>query len=140
MVRTLSALYGILVLLVPQRVISVWEGVAFEETGNAELRSWVVTIARLEGLVFLVSAIRDEEPSTLQSVLGLFGSVALLAPRRYLDVGLALAYENSDDLAVKSWMIQVTRLFGLVFLVNAIRNRIGNESEHSQRERPAVES
>lgn len=136
MVRPLSALYGILALLVPRRLISLWERIAFEETGDAELRSWVVTVARLEGLVFLVSAIRDEQSSTLQSFLGLFGLVALLAPRQYLDFGLGLSYENADDMVVKSWLVQATRLFGLVFLVNAIRNRTGTDSEDSQRERP----
>lgn len=135
MVRPLSALYGLLLLVAPQRVIDFWEPIAFENTEDAELRTGIVTVARLEGFALLVSGLRDSDSSRLQSVLGMFGMAALLAPRQYLDFGMDLAYENSDDITVKSWVVPLTRVFGFVFVFNALRSISASGSEESERER-----
>jgi len=140
MVRPLSTLYGLLLLVAPQRLIDFWEPIAFEDTDDAELRTGVVTVARLEGLALLVSGLRDSDSSRLQSVFGAFGLVALLAPRQYLDFGTKLAYKNADDISVKSWVVPLTRVFGFVFLFNGLRGIKGRKTDETERETVVAET
>lgn len=123
MIRTLFAVYGILVAAVPQRVIDFWEPLAFETAGDAELRPWIIPIARLEGITFLIAALRDEDASTLATLVGILGVPAMVAPRRYLDWGLNVAYRDASEIKVRSWVVPFTRLLGGLYVLTALRAR-----------------
>jgi hypothetical protein len=56
--RTALALVGLVELLFPRRVVDFWMGLAAAEGSDVELRPWVYTAARVEGLVLLLWALR----------------------------------------------------------------------------------
>lgn len=118
MLRTLLSVIGLVMVSIPRKIVETAEVVAFENPEDAILRGWTIPMARLEGIGYLFLVRRT---GFLSRVIGgifcLFGSVAAIAPRQYLDFGLSLAYENPDDITVKSWVIPGTRVLGITALV-----------------------
>jgi hypothetical protein len=51
--RALLLVLGLAELLAPKRVVDFWMNLATTES-DVELRSWVYTVARLEGLVIVL--------------------------------------------------------------------------------------
>lgn len=49
---------GFVELLWPRQLVDFWMNVATRGGDDVELRSWVYTVARLEGVVFLLWALR----------------------------------------------------------------------------------
>lgn len=118
MIRTLLSVIGLVMVSIPRRIVKTGEIVAFENPEDARLRGWTIPMARLEGIGYLFLVRRTGFLSGVVGVVfGLFGSAAEVAPRRYLDFGLSLAYENPDNISVKSWVIPVTRVLGMTALV-----------------------
>ncbi|WP_049924200.1 hypothetical protein [Halopiger djelfimassiliensis] len=117
MKRLLAFGSGLLVV-VPRRIIAPAERIAFENPEDGRRRRSTVPIARLKGLAFVWvlarGAVRD---SDRRAALGLLGVVLALVPRSALESGLAVAYENPDELEVKPWVIPATRLLGACYLV-----------------------
>jgi hypothetical protein len=129
MIRSLLFAIGILMVSIPRRVVETAESVAFENPDDAVLRGWTIPMARLEGIGYLLLGRRTGFFSGVVGVvLGLIGSAATVAPRQYLDFGLSLAYENPDDIVVKSWVIPMTRVLGLAALVLTVLS-LGEEDE-----------
>lgn len=132
MLRTFLSIIGIVMVSVPRRLVETAEYVAFENPDEAILRDWTIPMARLEGIGYLLFV----RPTRFVSdggglVIGLFGWAAVIMPRRYLDFGLSLAYENPDDIDVKPWVIPVTRALGigaLVVTVVSLRDDGDNDS------------
>jgi hypothetical protein len=121
MLRTLLSVIGLVLVVVPRRIVETAETVAFENPEVARLRSWTIPMARLEGISYLLLVRRTRLLSGIAGVmLGLIGSVAAVAPRRYLHFGLSLAYENPDDITVKSWVIPMTRVLGMAAFVMTV--------------------
>lgn len=118
MLRTLLSVIGLVMVSIPRRIVETAETVAFENPEDAILRGWTIPMARLEGIGYLFLVRRTGFLSGVVGVVfGLLGSAAAVVPRRYLDFGLSLAYENPDDITVKSWVIPVTRVLGITALV-----------------------
>lgn len=116
--RTLLSAVGLGMVSIPRVIVETAAAVAFENPEDATLRGWTIPLARLEGIGYLLLVRRTGSlPGVVGVVIGLFGSAAVVAPRRYLDFGLSLAYENPGDIAVKPWVIPVTRVLGLAALV-----------------------
>lgn len=121
MLRTLLSIIGLVMVGVPRRIVETAETVAFENPEDAILRGWTIPMARLEGIGYLLLVRRTGLLSGVVGVVfGLIGSVAAVAPRRYLTFGLSLAYENPDDITVKSWVIPMTRVLGITVLVMTV--------------------
>jgi hypothetical protein len=59
MFRTLLALVGLVELLRPRQTVDFWMGLAVENPEAVELRPWVYTVARVEGLLILLWALRS---------------------------------------------------------------------------------
>ncbi|MDS0474546.1 hypothetical protein [Natrinema sp. 1APR25-10V2] len=126
MLRMLLSAIGLVMVAIPRRIVENAETLAFENPEDAILRGWTIPMARLEGIGFLLLIRRTGFLSGVVGVvIGLFGSMAVVAPRRYLDFGLSLAYENPDDIAVKSWVLPVTRLLGITALVLTVVSQRG---------------
>ena len=125
--RTL-ALVGLVELLVPRRLISVAERLNFTDRGDAERRSWLLSAARIEGLLWLLLA-RRASTTRLRPLLAVVGLPAVLAPKRTLDVGLRLADTNSETIEVAPWLPPVTRLVGLGYVVIGIRAWLRRDTE-----------
>ena len=58
LLRTAAVVFGVLELLRPRRVVDFWMGVATVGDTDVEVRSWVYTAARLEGVALLVWGLR----------------------------------------------------------------------------------
>lgn len=130
MLRTLLSVIGVVLLSIPRTVVETAEAAAFENPADARLRSWTIPIARLEGIAYLLLVRRKGVLSGVAGViLGLFGSAAAIVPRRYLEFGLSLAYENPDDITVNSWVLPMTRVFGLVALVVTVVSLRGEDAD-----------
>jgi hypothetical protein len=56
-VRTFLLVLGVLELLVPKRVVDFWMDRAVTPDSDVELRPWVYTAARVEGLVIILWAL-----------------------------------------------------------------------------------
>lgn len=118
MLRPVLVVVGLLETLVPNRIVESAERIAFENPDDGRLRAWTIPMARLEGLVFvwLAATGRLGSPVVRRT---LFGCGILMAtfPRRAVEFGLDLAYENPDELEVKPWVKPVTRGLGVISLV-----------------------
>jgi len=122
MLRRLLTAIGFLLLTAPRGVVETVEPLAFENPDDARLRGWTLPMARLEGLVSVLLARRESDGAGLTPVLGLLGAPMVVAPRRYLDWGLSVAYENPADIRVKSWVLPVTRAIGVVYVLAALKS------------------
>ncbi|QIO25124.1 hypothetical protein [Haloarcula sp. JP-L23] len=121
MLQTLLSVIGLVMVGIPRRIVETAETVAFENPEDAILRGWTIPMARIEGIGYLLLVRRTGLLSGVVGVVfGLIGSVAAVAPRRYLNFGLSLAYENPDDISVKSWVIPMTRVLGITALVMTV--------------------
>lgn len=58
MLRPLLAVLGALELLFPERIVQVSTRLAYESPDEFEVRPWVLTAVRLEGIVFLFVGLR----------------------------------------------------------------------------------
>jgi hypothetical protein len=56
-IRTLLLVLGVLELLVPKRLVDFWMNRAVASEDEVELRPWVYTAARVEGLVIVLWAL-----------------------------------------------------------------------------------
>jgi len=56
LLRTVALLFGLLELFRPHRVVDFWMDLATE--GDASVRSWVYTAARIEGVFLVLWALR----------------------------------------------------------------------------------
>ena len=130
MLRTLLSVIGLVMVSIPRRIVEAAETVAFENPEDAVLRGWTIPMARLEGIGYLFVVRRAGVLSGVVGVIfGLFGSLAAVAPRQYLDFGLSLAYENPDDITVKSWVLPVTRVLGITALVLTVASLRGEDDD-----------
>ena len=130
MLRTLLSVLGLVMVSTPRRIVEASETVAFENPEDAILRGWTIPMARLEGIGYLLLVRRSGFLSGVVGVVfGLVGSAAAVAPRRYLNFGLSLAYENPDDITVKSWVIPGTRVLGIIALVLTIVSLRGEDDD-----------
>ena len=110
--RTLT-LVGLLEALFPRGVIELGERLAFRDRGESVLRSWVVPVARVEGLLWVLAARRG---SGTGSLLGVAGLPLLVAPERTIGAVLSLTYENSDTIELAPWVVPVARVLGLAYV------------------------
>ena len=118
MLQTLLSAIGLVMVTIPRSIVETAESLAFENPEDATLRGWTIPIARLEGTGFLLLAHRTSFFSGgVGVVFGVVASAAAVAPRQYLNFGLSLAYENPDDIIVKSWVLPATRVLGISSLV-----------------------
>lgn len=56
-VRALLAVFGLIEFLFPKRLVDAMMEVATTDESACELRSWVYTVARIEGLIIVVFAL-----------------------------------------------------------------------------------
>jgi hypothetical protein len=128
MLRPLLSVIGLVLVSIPRTIVETAETVAFENPEDAVLRGWTIPMARFEGIGYLLLGRRTGFLSGAVGVIfGLFGSAAAVAPRQYLDFGLSLAYENPEDITVKSWVIPMTRALGITALVLTIVSLRGED-------------
>lgn len=118
MKRILAAAFGLLEILVPERVLAPAERLAFENPETARRRPWTLLLVRLEGAIFCwLLARRDSSLSDLSVAFGVFGFATAFSPRTTVDFTLEVAYENARELEVKPWVVTAARLVGVLYVV-----------------------
>lgn len=117
MFRLLVIAASLLHVVAPRRVVDAAERLAFENPDAGQLRPSTLPLARLEGVVFGVLIARRGLSEPLKAPLTLLGAVLAVIPRQMLKYGLAMAYENPEDLEVKPWVLPAVRLLGACYLV-----------------------
>lgn len=127
MLRKILTVIGLIEALAPRRFINTFEGLALENPDECRMKSWVVPVARVEGLFFLFLIWRgDSSYSAFKRFLGIIGLPALLSPRLYIDFAAGIAYTGSENCKWKPWSYIITRVFGFLYVLIAIdelRNR-----------------
>lgn len=107
--------------LTPEKLIDAAERIALENPTECERRSWVVPGARLEGILILLAMWRSEASySAFRKFLGVFGLLALLFPRSYVEYGARLSYVDSTTCEWKPWVYPGTRVIGFLYVVVAL--------------------
>ena len=128
MMRTLVVAVGLLEALFPDRLVARAERFAFENPDDARLRPWTIPMARLEGLAVAWLGLRDGvRPESVARLLGPLGVLLCLFPRQALAFGLAVAYENPEEIEPKPWVGPVTRGIGACYVVLALFSRRAGE-------------
>ncbi|MCU4742304.1 hypothetical protein [Natronoglomus mannanivorans] len=119
--RLLLVAFGLLEMLVPERIVQWGERLAFENPGEGTLRPWTLPMARLEGLAFVWLVLRGRSvPTPFRGALAAIGLPAALFPKPFVTGALGMAYENPADLELQSWVVPFTRVLGVVYLVVAL--------------------
>ena len=121
MLRPVLVAVGILEALAPSLIVKPAERIAFENPEDGKLRRWTIPMARIEGVAFvwLAATGRLGSPAVRRMFLGC-GILMAAFPRRAVEFGLGLAYENPNDLEVKSWVKPTTRALGILYLILAL--------------------
>lgn len=121
MFRKVLATVGAVEVVAPASFVDAAEGFAMDDAGDCERKSWVVPVARVEGLAFLFLAWRgDASYSAFKKFLGLVGALALAFPRAFVDYSTGLAYTDAADCEWRPWVYPVTRLVGAVYVLLAL--------------------
>lgn len=130
MPRGLLAAVALVELLYPERLIESGERLALDNPEECSLRSWVVLVARLEALLFLVAlACPNTFSGPLRSALGWNGLLAALSPAGYLKYWTALVYEDADRCEWKPWVVPATRTIGVLYVLIALFARNSKPDE-----------
>lgn len=136
MFRTILSVIGLIELLSPEALIERAERLALDNPDDCELQSWIVPIARVEGLAFVTLVWRsDASYSRLKRFLGVIGVLALLYPRAYVDYGSELVYVDAAECEWKPWVYPWTRIVGLLYVlvaVNEMRKRRSSNARSSE--------
>jgi hypothetical protein len=59
LLRLVALVVGLFELLAPRKTVDFWFALATTDEGDAELRPWVYTAARVEGALLLLWALRS---------------------------------------------------------------------------------
>ncbi|RQH00895.1 hypothetical protein [Natrarchaeobius oligotrophus] len=120
MLRTLLIGFCVLETVAPRRIVEACEPLAFANPADGRLRPWTIPIARLEGIAFTLVLVRGTNPRGLRIPLAGVGLVMALAPQRTVATALEAAYENADDLELRSWVVPATSLLGALYVTVAL--------------------
>jgi hypothetical protein len=132
MFRRLLVVTGLVELLAPKRLIQFAQGMALENPDDCRMQSWVVPVARLEGVVFLLLALENDGAyAAFKKALVMIGMTALLAPRTLIWSGTAIAYEEPTACEWKPWVYPFARLVGIGYVlvgVSSLRRESAEEA------------
>jgi hypothetical protein len=120
MLRFLLVLIAAIELVAPDRLVEWGERRAFENPDAGRLQPWTLPMARLEALaaLWLVGNWENTWPG-VKPLFGTVGLPALVMPRPFLRVALAVAYENPDEIELQPWVVPFTRVLGGCYLLVA---------------------
>ncbi|EFW91326.1 hypothetical protein ZOD2009_14496 [Haladaptatus paucihalophilus DX253] len=133
MFRTILSVIGLIELLSPEALIERAERLALDNPDDCELQSWIVPIARVEGLAFVTLVWRsDASYSRLKRFLGVIGVLALMYPHAYVDYGSELVYVDAAECEWKSWVYPWTRIVGLLYVLVAVNEMRKGRSSNAR--------
>jgi len=123
MSRVLLFVLGVVVAVFPDDVRRQYERLAFENPDECTPRPSFSTAIRTEGLLFvLASVLGGRAYRATLALFGLAGGMALLVPERALRFSLAVSYDRPETLEWNEHLVAVVRLFGVVYVLLAVRS------------------
>lgn len=112
-IRTLLGLGGIVVALIPGRVIELYENLAIENPDECPPKSWVAPAIRAEGIgLAILSLSGGRAYATFMKFAGAVGVVAFFFPRQYAAFGFGIAWKRSDSIEWRSGLFPAVRVMG----------------------------
>ncbi len=121
MSRALFASLGALLIVFPRRIVDAYEQLT--QTGSEETtrKPWVVTVSRIEGGILLIASLLGGRAYLgMMQVIGAFGAMAASKPRRYLDWGTRMAYDQPETVEWEPRFVQLVRWLGITYVLLAI--------------------
>jgi hypothetical protein len=113
MMRTLLGLGGILVALIPGRVIELYENLAIENPDECPPKGWVASAIQVEGIgLAILSLLGGKGFSTFMKVGMAAGTMAVFFPRQYAAFGFGVAWKQPDSIEWKSGFFPALRVMG----------------------------
>ena len=130
MIRKLVILFGLVEVFAPKPVLEACQRIAFKNPENAQLRSRVNRLARLEGATFVWLLVRGKERSPLVSrLLEAVGALLVVYPTPLIRFGQSFACENPAELELRPWVKPAARLLGVLYLAVVFLSRSEAEPE-----------
>lgn len=127
MLRKLLIGFGLVEIIKPAPIIDACERIGLANPEEAQLRDRALDVARIEGLFVVWLLLRGRSRAPLVSAFfTVVGTVALLFPRPLIRATQRLAYENADELELKSWIGPATRALGLSYLLVVVLSGDGD--------------
>lgn len=121
MMRIAFAALGLAMAMVPDAILERYEGIALANPDDARAEPWLVQAIRAEGALYALAALAGGKAyAWLLNLAGVAGAFALAFPRRYLEVGGSIAYENSEELEWEDGFATGVRILGAVLVVLAL--------------------
>lgn len=136
MLRKLLILFGVIEVIVPKPIIDACERIGLENPEDARLRPGAALLARVEGALFVWVLVRGRDRSPFVSkLLAGTGLLAVLYPTPLIRVSQSFAYENSNELKLRSWVRPAARLLGALYLLVVVLSG-PQKTEQKSAERP----
>ena len=122
MIRPLLGLVGIVLALVPGRIIGLYEILAIKNPDECPPKGWVTPAIRAEGIGLAIFALSGGRAyTTFMKFVGAVGVVAFFFPRQYAAFGFSIAWNRSDSIEWKSGFFQAVRVAGAFSVLLAHR-------------------
>jgi hypothetical protein len=130
MLRQFLGTLGVLTMLVPDRIVDVFEAIAVENPEENTVHSWFSPLIRTEGVVITLAAFRGGRLyAWLLNVTGIFGAVLFFLPRLYEQIAGPLVYEDPESVEWDKHLTGGVRVIGAVYVLMALWDwRRRNES------------
>ena len=124
MLRQFLGALGVLIALIPDRIVDVFEAIAIENPEENTVHSWFGPLIRVEGVVITLAALRDDRLyAWLMNVTGIVGAVLLFVPQLYEQIAGALVYENPESVEWNEHLTDGVRVIGAVYVFLALLDR-----------------
>ena len=124
MLRQFLGALGVLIALIPDRVVDVFEAIAVKNPEENTVHSWFGPLIRVEGVVITLAALRDDRLyAWLMNVTGIVGAVLLFVPQLYEQLAGALVYENPESVEWNEHLTDGVRVIGAVYVFLALLDR-----------------
>jgi hypothetical protein len=124
MLRQFLGALGVLIALIPDRVVDVFEAIAVKNPEENTVHSWFGPLIRVEGVVITLAALRDDRLyAWLMNVTGIVGAVLLFVPQLYEQIAGALVYENPESVEWNEHLTDGVRVIGAVYVFLALLDR-----------------
>ncbi|MFW5917443.1 MAG: hypothetical protein ACOCRD_03430 [Halorubrum sp.] len=121
-IRTLIGVAGGLTVLVPDRIVEVFERVAVANPDEIEPRSGLLPTLRAEGAIVVGIALTGGRVyAWTLYVAGAFGSLLLAFPRLYREMAARFVYDDPDAVEWNVGFDGVLRFVGALYVLWGIR-------------------
>ena len=122
MSRLLLGLVGLLVAMIPDRTLQMYELLAMENPDACTAKWWVVPGIRAEGAAITVlSLVGGKGYTAYMALVGVTGVFAVVSPQKYAETGFGLAYDDIEDVEWSEGFLTAVRVLGAIGIILALR-------------------